>query len=102
MPYVARRGGRGAIVCLGGLLTVLAALGCSDDMPADPTGTGGEGGSGSDGGRGDGGAKGDATPSTLPWKMVPVEGTLCRDGTETGYGINVNPASSTADHISNT
>jgi hypothetical protein len=44
-------------------------------------------------GDGGGGAKSDATPSPLPWKMVPVEGTLCRDGTQTGYGINLNPAS---------
>jgi hypothetical protein len=26
--------------------------------------------------------------------MVPVEGTYCRDGNQTGYGININPASS--------
>jgi hypothetical protein len=62
-------------------------------MPGDPTGTGGEGGSASvDAGDGGGGAQGDAM-SALPWKMMPVAGTFCRDGTGTGYGLNVNPAS---------
>jgi hypothetical protein len=54
----------------------------------------------SDGGDTDGafidtGGRREATSDAplLPWKAVPVEGTLCRDGTPTGYGINVNPSS---------
>jgi hypothetical protein len=51
---------------------------------------------------GDGGLPGgpiDATPVDLTsmtsqtWTWVPVQGSQCRDGSSTGFGINVNPAS---------
>jgi hypothetical protein len=89
MPYVARRGakGRAAIACLGGLLTIFMAVACSDS--GDPT-TGGSDDGGTDGPFSDIG-KGDAP--VLPWRPVPVAGNLCRDGSPTGYGININPAS---------
>ena len=99
MPYAARRGASAgaAIAGIGGLLLVLSAVGCSDSRDGgSPDGTGGSDGGGSEGGFNDtGGAKGDATSDAppLPWKAVPVEGTVCRDGTSTGYGINVNPSS---------
>jgi Pectinacetylesterase len=39
----------------------------------------------------------DTTPiagvAPMTWQFVPVEGTMCRDGSATGIGINVNPGS---------
>jgi len=102
MPYAARRGARGrvAIACIGGLSTILLVVGCSDSGEAggDSDGSGGTGGSDSgsaDDAFTDTGSKRDATSDAplLPWKPVPVEGALCRDGSPTGYGINVNPNS---------
>ena len=100
MPYAARPGARRsvAIVRVAALLSFWSALGCSDsgDGPSDSGGTGG-----SDGGYTDGaftdreGGKGDA-PFDSPlsqWRPIAVEGTLCRDGTQTGYAINVNASS---------
>jgi hypothetical protein len=83
MRHVASPGkaGRRAAACLGSLLTLLFANGCSDG-DRDPVDV-------------DGGT--DATVLSdvagLSWKPVAVEGTLCRDGGGTGYAINVNPAS---------
>ncbi len=34
-----------------------------------------------------------ASMTTEKWTWVPVEGSHCRDGSSTGFGINVNPAS---------
>jgi hypothetical protein len=85
MRYVARRGKVGLRVaaCLGGLLSILFANGCSDGDRTPDEG-------GADGGT-DGKVHFDAL--SLPWRPVPVDGTLCRDGTGTGYAINLNPAS---------
>jgi hypothetical protein len=97
--YAARRAARvrAATVCIGSVLTILLAMGCSASHDGDLTDGGG---TGEDGGTD--GAFTDMRPGKtdvndarplLPWKAVPVEGTLCRDGTQTGYAINVNPAS---------
>jgi len=87
------------MACIG-LSSVLFFNACSDSGHGDPTGSGGTGGD--DGGATDGAFidaradKAEATsdaPPPLPWKAVPVAGTLCRTGAQTGYAINVNPKS---------
>ena len=103
MTYAARRGARGraAIACIGGLFSLGFALGCSDSRD-DADGAGGSDGGPTDGaftesggGKGGSGGRADATSDAhvLPWKPVVVPGTLCRDGTTTGYAINVHPTS---------
>jgi hypothetical protein len=79
-------------------LAILLGLGCSDRGHREPDGSGGsEGYEGGTGGtfidvRSD---KVDVIPDAplLPWKAVPVEGALCRDGSQTGYAVNVHPTS---------
>jgi hypothetical protein len=102
MPYGTRRGtrGRAAIACIGGLLNLWMMSGCSDsgNGPSESDGTGGAGGSDAGGTdaaftdrAGKGGAMSDAP--VLPWKPVPVPGTLCRDATTTGFAVNEHPTS---------
>lgn len=78
MRYVAGRGkvGRSAIAFIGSLVSVLFVNGCSDSDPGPSE---------------DAGIVSDAPPE--PWKAVPVEGTICRNGQPTGYAITKNPAS---------
>jgi pectinacetylesterase len=99
MSYAARRGAwaRAAMAVMGALSLFWTMLGCSDsrDGPSDGGETDGSDG-GTDGSFIDARAdKVDATSDApiLPWKAVPVAGTLCRNGTQTGYGINVHPTS---------
>jgi hypothetical protein len=81
------------------LLTILLAVGCSDSGVGDPTGS--DASDASDGGETDRAfidvradkAEAVSDAPVLPWKAVPVEGALCRDGSPTGYGINVHPTS---------
>jgi Pectinacetylesterase len=101
MSYAARRGARRrvATACIGTLSTMLLLVACSDSGSDGPDGTGGIDGSddaGTDAEFSDVRAeKVDAHRDAplLPWTAVPVAGTLCRDGTPTGYAINVNPRS---------
>jgi hypothetical protein len=85
MTYVARPGvwGRIAIACTGGVLAI-ASMGCSDS-----------GNDGSEDAGADTGTPPDATHESalLPWTAIPVTGTLCRDASPTGYGVNLNPDS---------
>jgi hypothetical protein len=62
---------------------MIGSAACSDSGPttADDAGAG-------DGGRD---ARGDA--QLYPWKAISVEGTLCRDGNQTGFGVSFNPDS---------
>ena len=69
-------GGRVAATCLGLVLSLFVASGCSDDA-TPPTNAERDGG----------------PPLDLPWEAVTVPGTLCRTGATTGYAINVNPNS---------
>lgn len=88
-----------------GAVSLVLGAGCSDadggpNMQAAGTGAaGGLGGMGGSGGSGGSGPKVDVPPGdpvTVPpltWKGIPVSGTLCRDGAETGFAINTNPMS---------
>lgn len=75
------RGATSAVVCVMAVL-----VGCGSDEEGGP-------------GNGNGeptvpftpGAPVDVTP--MEWHYVSVPGTKCRDGQETGFGININPAS---------
>jgi hypothetical protein len=90
---------RAAAACVGSLL-ILVASSCSTSNEVEPSD--GDGSTDPDGGSTDAAfidlradkvdAPADAPPA-LPWKAVPVDGTLCRDGTPTGYAVNVHPTS---------
>src|SRR5687768_7602891 len=90
-PYDAGRGARtrAAMSFIGSFFALWMALGCSDsrDGPegsagADGSDSGGTDGAFTDNGADTGGGKADAHSDAplLPWKAVPVDGTLCRDG----------------------
>lgn len=86
-----------------GLLLPASPLGCSqsDDTPAmasgRDSGTGGASasldGSTVTDGASDAGGSAPTELESNAWNWVPVEGLHCRDGSNTGVGVNANPAS---------
>src|SRR3954468_8550196 len=82
---------------------LLLGLGCVSGCNTQTAATGpGVGGGGGDGGGGGGGGmcasaaqfQGETISSPAnEWTWIPVAGNKCRDGSDTGIGVRVNPAS---------
>ncbi|MHB8419376.1 MAG: pectin acetylesterase-family hydrolase [Myxococcales bacterium] len=77
------------------LASALWACGNSTTPPGGPGADGGPDGGGADAGS-DGGFKAGPPITGLTsesWTWVPIDGAVCRDGSATGIGVNLNPGS---------